>query len=183
MFNGDIKRLILRNATPSSFIDGINFSDGPLASNFSADNKRLTTDFSVTFVPHCETAQHDRGRLENLRPYRQSHYILFKEVLVTPRWGCFWSSWWSLCFSQCCLHITGRASSLCCLQKPRGRDKSVRIATRYGLDGPVIEFLGGEIFCTCPDRSWGQPSPLYYDSRFFPGGKAAGAWRWPHIPI
>ena len=30
---------------------------------------------------------------------------------------------------------------------------------------------GGEIFRTCPDRSWGQPSLLYNGYRVFPGGK------------
>jgi hypothetical protein len=37
-----------------------------------------------------------------------------------------------------------------------GRGTSVRVATRYGLDGPRIEYhLGGEIFLTRPDRFWG----------------------------
>jgi hypothetical protein len=39
--------------------------------------------------------------------------------------------------------------------------------------------VGGEIFYTCPDRPWGPPSLLYNGYRVFPGGKAAGAWRWP----
>ena len=30
---------------------------------------------------------------------------------------------------------------------------------------------GGEIFRTCPDRSWGPPSLLYNGYRVFPGGK------------
>jgi len=59
-----------------------------------------------------------------------------------------------------------------------GRDSSVGIATRYGLDGPGIESrLGGEIFCTCPDWSWGTPSLLYNEYWVFPEGKAAGMWR------
>ena len=34
-----------------------------------------------------------------------------------------------------------------------GRDSSVGIATRYGLDGPGIESRwGGEVFCIRPDR-------------------------------
>jgi len=46
------------------------------------------------------------------------------------------------------------------------------IATGYGLEGPGIESRrGGEIFRTCPDRSWGQPSILYSGYRVFPGGK------------
>jgi hypothetical protein len=52
----------------------------------------------------------------------------------------------------------------------RGRDSSVGIATRYGLDGPEIEFRWGEIFRTRPDRPWGPPSLLYNWCRVsFPG--------------
>jgi len=42
--------------------------------------------------------------------------------------------------------------------------------------------VGDEIFRTCPDRSWGTLSLLYNGYRVFTGGKAAGAWRWPHTP-
>ena len=64
-----------------------------------------------------------------------------------------------------------------------GRDSSVGIATRYGLDGPGIDSRwGGEIFRTRPDRSWGLPCLLYNEYRVFPEGKAAGAWRWPPTP-
>ena len=59
-----------------------------------------------------------------------------------------------------------------------GRDSSVGIATRYGLDCPGV----GEIFRTRPDRPWGLPSLLYNGYRAFPGGKAAGAWCWPPTP-
>ena len=58
-----------------------------------------------------------------------------------------------------------------------GRDSVDGIATRYGLDGPRIEYQWGAIFRTCPDRPWGQPSLLYNGYRVFPGAKAAGAWR------
>ena len=65
-----------------------------------------------------------------------------------------------------------------------GRESSVGIATRYGLDGPEIESCkGGEIFRTRPHRLWGPPSLLYSGHRVFPGGKAAGVWRWPPTPI
>jgi len=57
-----------------------------------------------------------------------------------------------------------------------GRDSSVGIATRYGLDGPGIESWWGKIFRTCPDRPWDPPSLLYNGYRVFPGGKAAEAW-------
>jgi len=39
-----------------------------------------------------------------------------------------------------------------------------------------------EIFRTRSDRRWGPPSLLYNEYRVFPGGKAAGAWRWPPTP-
>ena len=41
----------------------------------------------------------------------------------------------------------------------------------------------GEISLTRPDRPWGPHSLLYNGYRVFPGGKAAGSWRWPHTPI
>ena len=65
-----------------------------------------------------------------------------------------------------------------------GRDSSVGIATRYGLDGPGIESRcgGGEIFRNRPDGPWDPPRPLYNGYRVFPGGKAAGAWCWPPTP-
>ena len=63
------------------------------------------------------------------------------------------------------------------------RDISVGIATRYRLEGPGIESRWGEIFHTCPDRPWGPTSLLYNGCQIFPGGKAAGAWRLPYIPI
>ena len=50
-----------------------------------------------------------------------------------------------------------------------GRDSSVGIATRYGLDGPGIESRLGKIFRTRPDRPWGPPSLLYNGYRVFPG--------------
>jgi hypothetical protein len=57
-------------------------------------------------------------------------------------------------------------------KKSVGRDSSVGIATRYGLDGPGIESKwGGDIFRNCPDRPWGPPSLLYNGYRVFPGGR------------
>jgi hypothetical protein len=59
-----------------------------------------------------------------------------------------------------------------------GRDSSVGIATRYGLDGPGIESRGGgEIFRTRPDRPLGPPSLLYSGYRVFTRSKETGAWR------
>ena len=52
-----------------------------------------------------------------------------------------------------------------------GRDNSVGVATRYGLDGPGIEARWGRDF-SHPSRPALGPA-----HRVFPGGKAAGAWR------
>jgi hypothetical protein len=52
-----------------------------------------------------------------------------------------------------------------------GPGSVVGIATTHGLDGPGIESRWNEIFRTCPDRAWGQPSLLYNGYRAFPGGK------------
>jgi len=57
--------------------------------------------------------------------------------------------------------------------KHRGvdRDSSDGIKTRYGMDGPGIEFRWG--------RNFLHPSRLALYNRYcvFLGGKAAGAWR------
>jgi hypothetical protein len=57
-------------------------------------------------------------------------------------------------------------------QMSRGRDSSVGIATRYGLDGPGIESRwGARFFRTSPDRPlWGPPSLLYDGYRVFHRG-------------
>jgi hypothetical protein len=65
----------------------------------------------------------------------------------------------------------------------RGRKSGVGIATRYGLEGPEIDFRFG--------RDFPQPSipalgpnqhPIQWVPSLFPGGKAAGTWRWPPTP-
>jgi hypothetical protein len=48
--------------------------------------------------------------------------------------------------------------------------------------GPGSNPGGGEVFRTCPDRPWSPPSLLYNGYGVFPGGKAAGTWRWPPTP-
>jgi hypothetical protein len=63
-----------------------------------------------------------------------------------------------------------------------GRDSSVGIATRYGLDGPGIESRGRRAFPQPSRPALGPPSLLYNGYQVFPGGKAAGAWRWPPTP-
>ena len=57
-----------------------------------------------------------------------------------------------------------------------GRDSSVGIATRYGLDGLGSYPGGGEIFRTRPDRPWG-PTRLLYNVQTvpFPGLKRPGS--------
>jgi hypothetical protein len=52
-----------------------------------------------------------------------------------------------------------------------GPGSSVHIATGYGLDGRGIKSWWGEIFHTCPDRTWGPPSLLYNGYRVVSGGK------------
>jgi hypothetical protein len=64
-----------------------------------------------------------------------------------------------------------------------GRDSSVGIATRYGLDGRGIESrLGGGIFQNHPDRPCSTPNLPYNGYRVISGGTAAGAWCWPLTP-
>jgi len=56
-----------------------------------------------------------------------------------------------------------------------GRDSSIGIATRYGLDGPGTESRwGGEICRTRPDRPWDPPSLLHNGYRVFTGVKRPG---------
>ena len=63
-----------------------------------------------------------------------------------------------------------------------GRDNSVGIATVYGLDGPEIESRWGRDFLDPSRPAWGPTQLLYNGHRVFPGGKAAGSWRWPPTP-
>jgi hypothetical protein len=55
------------------------------------------------------------------------------------------------------------------------RDSVVRVANRYGMDGPRIESQWGEIFRFCPDRPWGKTNFLSNGYRVIPGAKANGA--------
>jgi len=58
-----------------------------------------------------------------------------------------------------------------------GRDSSVGISTRYGLDGPGIESWWGRDF-PYPSRPWGPPYLLCSWYRVsLRGGTAVGAWR------
>jgi hypothetical protein len=60
-----------------------------------------------------------------------------------------------------------------------GRDSSVGIATRYGLDSPGIESRWGRDFPHPSRPALGPIHLLYNWYRDFLGGKAVGAWRWP----
>jgi hypothetical protein len=67
---------------------------------------------------------------------------------------------------------------LTCIYGKLGRDSSVGITIRYGVDGPGIEARwGGETFHTRPDRPCVPPSLQYSGYRVFPRDKAAGVWR------
>ena len=64
-----------------------------------------------------------------------------------------------------------------------GRDSSVGIATRYGLYGLGIESRRGRDLPpqSRPVLGPTQP-PIQWIPGLFPGGKAAGTWRWPLTP-
>ena len=62
-----------------------------------------------------------------------------------------------------------------------GRDSSDGIATRYGPDGPGIESRWGRDFPHLSRPALGPP--IQWVPGLFPGGKAAGAWRWPPTHI
>jgi hypothetical protein len=66
---------------------------------------------------------------------------------------------------------------------PRELVSSVGIATRYGQDGPAIESQWGRDFPHPfrPALGHTQP-PVQWVPGLFPGGKAAGMWRWPTTP-
>jgi hypothetical protein len=64
-----------------------------------------------------------------------------------------------------------------------GWDSSVDTATRYGLNGPGIEFRRSRVF-PYPSRPALGPilPPIQWVSGHY-RGKAAGAWRWRPTPI
>ena len=104
-------------------------------------------------------------------------------TLILLTWRIWWApnnaSKWQMGFNSAFKGL----KILLDLTLSEGWDSSVGIATRYKLEGPGIESpWGGEIFSTCPHRPWGPPSLLYNGYLVFPGGKAAGVWRWPPTP-
>jgi hypothetical protein len=62
-----------------------------------------------------------------------------------------------------------------------GRDSSVGIETRYGLDGPGIESRIWQGFLH-PSRPTLGAHLASYTTGFFPEDKAAGTWRLPLTP-
>jgi hypothetical protein len=64
-----------------------------------------------------------------------------------------------------------------------GWDSAVGIATSYGLDSLGIEFRWGARFSSPVQTGPGaHPASYTTGTSHFPGGKAAGAWRWPTTP-
>jgi len=81
-------------------------------------------------------------------------------------------------FINCCaLHLLYQLMSVSAPTHFVGRDSSVGIATRYGLDGLGIEYRWGANFPrpSRPTLEHTQPPIQWVPS--FPGGKAADAWR------
>ena len=71
----------------------------------------------------------------------------------------------------------------CFLQNTGGRDSSVGIATRYGLDGRGIESRWGARFSAPVQTGPGaHPASCTMGTGVFPGVKAAGASCWPPTP-
>jgi len=48
---------------------------------------------------------------------------------------------------------------------------------------PYYEYVRLFRLLFCFQKLWGPPCLLHSGYRVFPGGKAAGAWSWPHTPI
>jgi hypothetical protein len=65
---------------------------------------------------------------------------------------------------------------------PCGRDGSVGIATRDGLDGAGIESPRGRERFFAPVQTGPEAHPVSYGYQVFPMCKAAGAWRRPPTP-
>jgi hypothetical protein len=90
----------------------------------------------------------------------------------------FVDRWLSLCIDcpPCLFYIAYNRTIV-------GRDSTVGIATRYGLDGPGIESCWIEIFRTRPDWPLGATSLLYNDSGSFPlvNQPGRGVEHLPHL--
>ena len=62
------------------------------------------------------------------------------------------------------------------------RDSIVGVETRYGQDGPGFKTRWGKNAFHSPHPTRRAPRPIpsrkQWVTGFFPGGKAAGPWRW-----
>ena len=69
---------------------------------------------------------------------------------------------WSCTSAPPCSFMVWKGTTLPLYYSFVGRDSSVGMVTRFGLDGPGIESRWrSEILRTRPDRTWGPPSPMY----------------------
>ena len=66
-----------------------------------------------------------------------------------------------------------------------GRDSSVSIATRYGLDGPLIESRWGAARFSAPVQPGpgAHPASCTMGTGYLSRDRSAGAWRLPPTPI
>jgi hypothetical protein len=65
-----------------------------------------------------------------------------------------------------------------------GRDNTGGIATRFGLDDLGFEIqLGRNVVYTSSPGSGSAQPPAKWVPGHFPGGKAAGVWRWTPTPF
>ena len=80
------------------------------------------------------------------------------------------------CVRHCTNHTVFTSDNSLTYVSFHGPGSSVGIVTelRAERSGDRIPVEEGEIFRSCPDRSWGPPSFLYNGYRVFPGGK-----EWP----
>jgi hypothetical protein len=63
-----------------------------------------------------------------------------------------------------------------------GPGSSVGVVSGYGLDDPGFQTRWGQDFSHTSRPALGPTQARYNVYRVFPGGKAAGAWRWPPTP-
>jgi hypothetical protein len=97
----------------------------------------------------------------------------------TNQASALWNTQNSLRFATFILLATLFSITYNCCQM--GWNSSVGIATRYGLDGPGIESRWEGRDFPHPSRpALGPIQPtIQWVPGLFPGGKVAGAWRWP----
>ena len=110
---------------------------------------------------------------------------LVRSWVWIPLRACFFRLLCLLCF----VRVTASATSGWLIQRcPAGcvvgRDSAVGKATRYGLDGPGIEFRWGRGFPHPSRPALGPAQPtVQWVPGVLPGGKAAGTWSWSPTPM